>query len=37
LPTKSPLQTNTLNGGSSYFSDAQWTNHPGRFYRLRWP
>jgi hypothetical protein len=22
---------------SSYFSDSQWTNYPGRFYRLRWP
>jgi hypothetical protein len=32
-----PLQTNTLGGGSFYFSDAQWTNYPGRFYRLRWP
>jgi len=29
-----PLQTNTLTGGSSYFSDPQWTNYPGRFYRL---
>ncbi|MGA2863586.1 MAG: leucine-rich repeat domain-containing protein [Verrucomicrobiota bacterium] len=36
-PTWSPLQTNTLTGDSSYFSDAQWTNYPGRFYRLRWP
>jgi hypothetical protein len=32
-----PLATNTLTGGSSYFSDPQWTNHPARFYRLRWP
>jgi PKD repeat protein len=32
-----PLQTNTLSGGSFYFSDAQWTNYPGRFYRLRSP
>jgi trimeric autotransporter adhesin len=30
-----PLQTNTLTGGSSYFSDPLWTNHPARFYRLR--
>jgi len=32
-----PLQTNTLTGGSSYFSDPQWTNYSGRFYRLRSP
>jgi hypothetical protein len=32
-----PLETNTLTGGSSYFSDPQWTNYPGRFYRLRSP
>jgi len=35
--TWSPLATNTLTSGSSYFSDPQWTNYPGRFYRLRWP
>ncbi|MCU0782620.1 MAG: leucine-rich repeat domain-containing protein [Verrucomicrobia bacterium] len=35
--TWSPLQTNTLTGESFYFSDPQWTNHPARFYRLRWP
>jgi hypothetical protein len=28
------VATNTLAGGSSYFSDPQWTNYPGRFYRL---
>jgi hypothetical protein len=32
-----PLATNTLSGGSSYFSDPQWTNYPARFYRLRSP
>jgi len=33
-----PLATNTLTGGSSYFSDPEWTNYPARFYRLRsWP
>jgi pimeloyl-ACP methyl ester carboxylesterase len=32
-----PVGTNTLTGGSSYFSDPQWTNSPGRFYRLRSP
>ena len=33
----SPVATNTLTGGSSYFSDPQWTNYPNRFYRLRSP
>jgi hypothetical protein len=32
-----PLQTNTLTGGSSYFSDPDWTNYPARLYRLRSP
>jgi hypothetical protein len=36
-PIWTPLQTNTLTGGSSYFSDPDWTNYPGRFYRLRSP
>ena len=35
--TWTPVSTNTLTNGSSYFSDAQWTNYPGRFYRLRSP
>ena len=30
-----PVETNTLNGGSSYFKDATWTNQPGQFYRVR--
>lgn len=30
-----PVATNTLSGGSSHFSDPQWTNYPARFYRLR--
>ena len=34
-PVWSPLGTNTLTGGSSYFSDPQWTNYPARFYRMR--
>ena len=33
----SPLATNTLAGGLSYFSDPQWAKYPSRFYRLRWP
>ncbi len=33
----SPVRTNMLSGGVSYFSDPQWTNHPVRFYRLRRP
>jgi hypothetical protein len=32
-----PVGTNTLTGGSSYFSDSQWTNYATRFYRLRSP
>ena len=36
-PIWSPLQTNTLTSDSLYFSDPQWTNYPGRFYRLRSP
>ena len=36
-PAWSPLLTNTLIDGSSYFSDPQWTNYPSRFYRLRSP
>lgn len=31
-----PLQTNTLTSGSIPFSDSQWTNFPGRYYRQRW-
>jgi hypothetical protein len=36
-PTWAPLGTNTLAGGTSYFSDPQWTHHPARCYRLRSP
>jgi len=36
-PFWSPVGTNTLTGGSSYFSDPQWTNYADRFYRLRLP
>jgi hypothetical protein len=32
-----PLQTCTLTNGSICFSDPQWTNYPGRFYRLGSP
>jgi hypothetical protein len=32
-----PVQTNTVSGGFSYFSDPQWTNYPTRLYRLRLP
>ena len=32
-----PLQTNSLTAGSFYFTDPQWTNYPGRFYRIRLP
>jgi hypothetical protein len=33
----SPVKTNALTGGWSYFSDPQWANYPVRFYRVRWP
>jgi len=41
-PVWSPLSTNTLNtfistNAFSHFSDPQWTNYPGRFYRIRSP
>jgi hypothetical protein len=36
-PIWTPVGTNTLTDGSSYFSDPQWMNYPGRFYRLRSP
>ncbi|MGO8928187.1 MAG: leucine-rich repeat domain-containing protein [Limisphaerales bacterium] len=36
-PIWSPVGTNTLTNGSSYFSDPQWTNYPARLYRVRWP
>jgi Leucine Rich Repeat (LRR) protein len=36
-PVWTPVSTNTLTGGSSYFSDPQWTNHSTRFYRLLCP
>ena len=32
-PVWSPIQTNTLTSDSLYFSDAQWADYPGRFYR----
>jgi hypothetical protein len=31
------LQSSTLTNGLIYFSDPQWTNYPGRFYRIRSP
>jgi len=36
-PVWQPVQTNTLTGDPVYVSDPQWTNYPGRFYRLRSP
>ena len=33
-PVWIPLSTNTLIDGISFFSDSDWTNYPGRFYRL---
>jgi hypothetical protein len=36
-PAWLPLSTNTLTGGSSFFSDATWTNYHSRYYRLSSP
>ena len=36
-PVWLPVQTNTLTGDKYYFSDPEWTNYPGRFYRVRSP
>jgi hypothetical protein len=36
-PVWTPVATNALTNGTFYFSDFQWTNYPGRFYRLRSP
>jgi len=36
-PTWLAVGTNTLTGGSAYFSDPDWANYPARFYRLRSP
>jgi hypothetical protein len=33
----SPVSTNTLTGGSSYFSDSGWKKNPHRFYRIKFP
>lgn len=32
-----PIVTNTMGGGPCYFSDPQWTNYVGRYYRIRSP
>jgi hypothetical protein len=36
-PSWVTLQSGTLTNGLIYFSDAQWTNYPGRVYRIRSP
>jgi len=36
-PVWVPVKTNTLAVGSAYFSEPEWTNYSGRFYRLRSP
>jgi hypothetical protein len=33
-PVWSPISTNILSDGTSYFSEPQWINYPRRFYRL---
>jgi hypothetical protein len=32
-----PVETNTLDSGSAYFADPQWTNCASRFYRVHVP
>jgi hypothetical protein len=34
-PVWIPVATNPLAGGTSYYTDSQWTNSPGRIYRIR--
>lgn len=34
-PVWTPVSTNAVKDGWSYFSEAEWTNYPGRFYRIR--
>ena len=36
-PAWTPISTNTLVNGASYFSDPAWMNYPGRFYQLTMP
>jgi len=36
-PIWTPVSTNTLTGGTAYFSDADWVRHRDRFYRVRSP
>jgi hypothetical protein len=36
-PLWQPLQTNSLTNGTFFFSDPEWTNYPGRFYRVTTP
>jgi hypothetical protein len=36
-PVWTPLTNVTLSNGLFYFSDAQWTNYPGRFYGIGFP
>ena len=36
-PAWIPVATNALSNGTNYFSDAQWTNYPCRFYRVSGP
>jgi hypothetical protein len=34
-PAWIPVSTNTVTGGTNYFSDPQWTNYVRRFYRVQ--
>jgi len=33
----SPITTHALTNGCFYFADPDWTSHPVRYYRVRWP
>jgi len=36
-PVWTPLTNVNLTNGLFYFSDTQWTNYPGRYYRISSP
>ena len=36
-PVWTPVSTNILSGGASYFSDAEWGKHSSAVYRFRSP
>ena len=36
-PVWTPVSTNVLSGGASYFADAEWSKHSSAVYRFRSP